>query len=150
MAKNKQWETPNRIYTTYRGKTTYIVKPKAFTKKDVQWKGKRKIGGPSIVDTALQLAGQNEEVKAPVGPKLIGVGPDGQVIYGDTRKVDYISDVPYNWPTVDEVSSKISSVEDRIQDAHMRTSKEGTRQDLELVLHHLRIARRYAKKALSL
>lgn len=122
MGKNKQWETKNRIYTTYRGKTTYIVKPKV----------KEKTGDFTTVATGR-----------------ISTGTPRQGYPEPVEDVKYPSDAPYNWPTTSEFDQLISNVHNRIDDILVHTKRESVRQDADLAKFHLRALTRYIRKALT-
>lgn len=54
-----------------------------------------------------------------------------------------------SYPTIEETNSHIEAVEGELTAGLYMTSKEGVRQDFELALHHIRIARRYFRKAFT-
>jgi hypothetical protein len=149
MAKNKTWETKNRIYTRSHGRTTYINKPK-------QGKTQRLLAGGNP-DTQLPMqnisTGRISHGASNVSERTIPETPEETIQRLDkvVRELGHKTmDIPHNWPTSGEIDQLIWAAETRAKDALASTKKEGTRQDLELTLHHLRIARRYFNKALAI
>ena len=64
--------------------------------------------------------------------------------------VDLTKEIINERPPHEKFNKAVWEAEEVAQVSLMETTKEGTRQDLELVLHYLRIARRYAKKAYTI
>lgn len=163
--KNKTWETKTRIYTVYKGKRTYVIKPKekrlyanhkadksitldtlgGHPEKELHWKTKQKLSNVEATGMAKTLT---TEVPAPPGYEEL-VEANKRLTERNREFFHQTQDIPYQWPSTEEVSTLIYEVEKRGACALDSTKKEGTRQDLELALHHLRIARRYFNKALA-
>lgn len=54
-----------------------------------------------------------------------------------------------SYPTLEGTNSHAEAIEGELTAGLYMTSKEGVRQDFELALHHIRIARRYFRKAFT-
>jgi len=153
MSKAKTWETKTRIYKVDRkGNRYYTIKP------NVNKKTSKKIG-------LLTAVGEPKEGKTYQGTTDVqdGVQSTAYALPPETpeqtierlnkvvRELGHkTQDLPHRWPTTGEIDTLIYKVEERVKYALQETKKEGTRQDLDLVLHHLKIARRYFNKALTL